>query len=516
MSFNVGADAYDRFMGRYSVPLAPLFADFATVADVQRVLDVGCGPGALTAELVRRLGPAAVSAVDPSESFVAAAQQRHPAVAVRRAAAEQLPFADQEFDAAMAQLVVHFMADPVAGLREMGRVTRNGGVVAACVWDHEGGTGPLGAFWEAARQLRPDVDDESGLAGARAGHLAELFHDAGLREIEESTLSVSVEHRDLRGVVGAVHARRRPRGQPRGRPRRCQSGRAPRAVPRSPAPGTVRPDRPRLGGTGNRLALRLRAERCVHRRHVAIWITHHELMMVGEGIPRRLGEHVSPRVGGPLPRRVEARTIGDLEPQRRSVADGRVGRAEEAVLVCVPTMELQQQGTRVRLGGEEHFELIPTVAADETERALIPLARGNDIGYLDHWHDQHRPEVYDRDRMRKILLLWLALACAIGLTAALLPGMDIDGGFGGLLLVALAFSIVNVFIGTILRLLTIPLKFITLGLIAVVVNAVLLAITAWWLDRLSVDNFLTAVVAAVLISAFSAIAQRYVLRPEPE
>jgi SAM-dependent methyltransferase len=195
VSFNVGADAYDRFMGRYSVPLAPLFADFAAVADAQRVVDVGCGPGALTAELVRRLGPAAVSAVDPSESFVAAAQQRHPAVAVRRAAAEQLPFADEEFDAAMAQLVVHFMADPVAGLREMARVTRGAGVVAACVWDHEGGTGPLGAFWEAARQLRPDVGDESGLAGARAGHLAQLFQDAGLREIEDSTLSVSVEHR---------------------------------------------------------------------------------------------------------------------------------------------------------------------------------------------------------------------------------------------------------------------------------------------------------------------------------
>jgi putative membrane protein len=127
-----------------------------------------------------------------------------------------------------------------------------------------------------------------------------------------------------------------------------------------------------------------------------------------------------------------------------------------------------------------------------------------------------RAAVYHRDRMRKILLLWAILACAIGLTAAVLPGMDIDGGFGGLLVVALTFSIVNVFIGTILRLLTIPLKLITLGLIALVVNAVLLAITAWWLDRLSVDNFLTAVVAAVLISALSALLQRFFMRPEPE
>jgi SAM-dependent methyltransferase len=197
VSFTVGADAYDRFMGRYSEPLAPLFADLAGVAAGQQVLDVGCGPGALTAELAQRLGPAAVSAVDPSEPFVAAARERHPAVTVRRAAAEQLPFADGAFDAALAQLVVHFMADPVVGLGEMGRVTRRGGVVAACVWDHEGGKGPLGVFWEAARQLEPDVDDEAGLAGAREGHLGQLFRAAGLREIEESTLSISVKHRSF-------------------------------------------------------------------------------------------------------------------------------------------------------------------------------------------------------------------------------------------------------------------------------------------------------------------------------
>ena len=142
MTFDVRADAYDRFMGRYSTPLAPQFADLAGVAAGQRVLDVGCGPGALTTELVRRLGGDAVSAVDPSEPFVAAIQQRQPGVTVRQAAAEQLPFPDRTFDAALAQLVVHFMTDPVAGLREMARVTRPGGVVAVCVWDNAGGKGP--------------------------------------------------------------------------------------------------------------------------------------------------------------------------------------------------------------------------------------------------------------------------------------------------------------------------------------------------------------------------------------
>ncbi len=181
-------------MGRYSLPLAPKLADFAMVAAGQRVLDVGCGPGALTSELVRRLGGPAVSAVDPSEPFVAAARERHPEVTIRRGTAEELPFGDRGFDAALAQLVVHFMSEPVVGLREMARVTRRQGVVCACVWDHAGGHGPLSLFWDAAREMDPDVEDGSQRAGARQGHLAQLFREAGLREVEERPLSVSVEH----------------------------------------------------------------------------------------------------------------------------------------------------------------------------------------------------------------------------------------------------------------------------------------------------------------------------------
>lgn len=194
MSFDVPAEAYDRFMGRYSIQLSPQLADLAGMRTGQRALDVGCGPGALTAELVRRLGPAAVAAVDPSEPFVAAARARNPGVEVRHAPAEDLPFPDQTFDAALAQLVVHFMSDPLAGLVEMRRVTRRDGVVAACVWDHGGGQGPLSLFWQAARELDPEVVDESRLAGARRGHLAELFEAAGLRKIEETAILASLEH----------------------------------------------------------------------------------------------------------------------------------------------------------------------------------------------------------------------------------------------------------------------------------------------------------------------------------
>jgi SAM-dependent methyltransferase len=192
--FEVAAEAYDRYMGRYSTPLAPLFGAFAQVTAGQRILDVGCGPGALTAELVRQLGPASVVAVDPSEPFVETARERYAGVDVRQASAEQLPFPDRDFDVALAQLVVHFMASPTQGLREMARVTRADGVVAACVWDHEGGEGPLSRFWDVARELDPAVEGESQLAGARRGHLAELMGQAGIDEIEEGVLSVSVEH----------------------------------------------------------------------------------------------------------------------------------------------------------------------------------------------------------------------------------------------------------------------------------------------------------------------------------
>jgi len=194
VSFDVSADAYQRFMGLYSQPLAALFADLAGITGGQRVLDVGCGTGALTAELVRRAGPGAVSAAEPSESFVAAVMERLPGVDVRHAAAERLPFGDGAFDASLAQLVVHFMTDPVAGLREMGRVTAPGGVVAASVWDQAGGRGPVSLFWNAAREFDPAVDDESSRPGVREGHLAALFEEAGLGPARTTTLTVQVRH----------------------------------------------------------------------------------------------------------------------------------------------------------------------------------------------------------------------------------------------------------------------------------------------------------------------------------
>ncbi|MEO6504386.1 MAG: class I SAM-dependent methyltransferase, partial [Jatrophihabitantaceae bacterium] len=139
----------------------------------------------------------AVTAVDPSTSFVAAVRRRLPDVDVQQARAERLPFADEAFDLVLAQLVVHFMDDPEAGIAEMARVTRPGGVVAACVWDHAGGLGPLTVLWRAVRDLDPSVRDESGMPGVRAGHLVELFQNAGLHPVAQGTLTVSASFADV-------------------------------------------------------------------------------------------------------------------------------------------------------------------------------------------------------------------------------------------------------------------------------------------------------------------------------
>src|SRR3954454_3348910 len=133
MSFDVSGSAYDRFMGPFARELAPAFADFADVHG-GTVVDVGCGSGILTEELARRVGERNVAAVDPS-SLVEACAARVPGADVRRGAAEALPWPDDSFDAAVAQLVIHFLDDPVVGVAEMRRVVRPGGLVAACSWD---------------------------------------------------------------------------------------------------------------------------------------------------------------------------------------------------------------------------------------------------------------------------------------------------------------------------------------------------------------------------------------------
>ena len=192
MSFAVSAEAYDRFIGRFSVPLSGPFADFTGIGAGDRALDVGAGPGALTAQLIDRLGTARVASIDPSESFTSALRDRFPGLDVRSGRAEHLPNADGTFDVVVAQLVVHFMTDPVAGLRELARVARPGGRIAACVWDHAGDGGPLAQFWAVVHELDPQNQGEAELPGTQEGQLAELFALSGLREVESAALVVRI------------------------------------------------------------------------------------------------------------------------------------------------------------------------------------------------------------------------------------------------------------------------------------------------------------------------------------
>jgi SAM-dependent methyltransferase len=194
MSFDVSGNAYDRFMGRYSRELAAPFADFANVEAGQRVVDVGCGSGVLTAELARRVGAEHVAGADPSPLLDACAE-RVPGADLKQAAAEDLPWPDDSFDAALAQLVVHFMDDPGAGIAEMARITRPDGVVAACTWDFSGGMKLLGTYWAAARALDPGAESESS-AFDEAG-LDALWRQAGLAGIEVDALVVSSRYADF-------------------------------------------------------------------------------------------------------------------------------------------------------------------------------------------------------------------------------------------------------------------------------------------------------------------------------
>jgi SAM-dependent methyltransferase len=191
-SFATSGEAYDAFMGRYSRPLATVFADAAGIVAGQTVLDVGCGPGALTEVLVERLGRDDVRACDPSPPFVEACRSRLPGVDVRAGRAEAIPFDDGAFDAALAQLVLHFVSEPGAAADELRRVLRPGGVAAACVWDFAGGMQMLRAFWDAAVSVVPDAPDEAHtLRFGRQGEIAELLATAGFGDIEETTLDVA-------------------------------------------------------------------------------------------------------------------------------------------------------------------------------------------------------------------------------------------------------------------------------------------------------------------------------------
>lgn len=214
--FAVAAEAYDRLMGRYLPSLGVAFADAAGVSAGQRALDVGCGPGGLTVELVRRVGAADVAAIDPSPTFVAACRDRCPGVDVRQGTAEVLPWPNAAFDVTLGSLISGFLRDPVAAAAELRRVTSPGGRVALCFWELER-MPLLTTFWQAVSAVDPTARGEGELFGRRAGQLAGLLADAGLEPVTESSLAATAQYADAddwwssftggAGPVGAQYQR---------------------------------------------------------------------------------------------------------------------------------------------------------------------------------------------------------------------------------------------------------------------------------------------------------------------
>jgi ubiquinone/menaquinone biosynthesis C-methylase UbiE len=199
--FRTPAETYDRFVGRYSPALAIAMRDAAGVRAGQRALDVGCGSGALAELLAEVLGAENVAAIDPSEPFVEATRARVPGARVIVGSAESLPFGDDEFDATLSQLVVNFLTDPEQGLREMSRVTRQGGVVAGCVWDYAGEMTMLRTFWDAAAALDPagvePLMETYTMRFARPDELEELWRDSGLGEVDVAAIVVEASYDDF-------------------------------------------------------------------------------------------------------------------------------------------------------------------------------------------------------------------------------------------------------------------------------------------------------------------------------
>jgi ubiquinone/menaquinone biosynthesis C-methylase UbiE len=198
VTFATTGDAYDRYMGRYSVRLGPSLVDFADIAPGARVLDVGCGPGALTRVLADMVGGENVAAIEPSEQLAAVCAERVPGADVRLGGAESLPWPRGTFDAALSQLVVNFMSDAPAGVAEMRRVVRPGGTVASCTWDYRHGMKMLRTFFDAALALDPGAPDEGrSMRYQDAEELRSLWEDAGLEEVETGPLTVEARYDDF-------------------------------------------------------------------------------------------------------------------------------------------------------------------------------------------------------------------------------------------------------------------------------------------------------------------------------
>jgi ubiquinone/menaquinone biosynthesis C-methylase UbiE len=219
-SFNVhDAAGYEQLMGRWSQKLAPLFIDFAGLADGERILDVGCGTGSLTFALAGSAGLAEIAAIDYSPVFVEEASRRNtdPRVKIQQADACALPFGDASFDRALALLVLHFVPETEKAVAEMRRVVRPGGTVAAVVWDHLGGmpgmrmmVDTVAALSEGGRQLRSRYLFQPMM---QPGEMKRTFVDQGLVDVEEAELMIRMNYKNFDDYWTPIAAGEGPLGK---------------------------------------------------------------------------------------------------------------------------------------------------------------------------------------------------------------------------------------------------------------------------------------------------------------
>ena len=196
-----GGDAYERYMGRWSRQVAPLFLHWLDAPPGRRWLDVGCGTGALCTAVLERCAPAAVTGVDPSAGFLSTVRSRLSAgVVLHQAPAGALPLPDAAVDVTVSGLVLNFVPDATAALREMARVTATGGTVAVYVWDYAGKMELIRRYWDVAAEVDPAArarDQGERFPLCQPPALTTAFDSAGLQQVSTSAIEITLRFADF-------------------------------------------------------------------------------------------------------------------------------------------------------------------------------------------------------------------------------------------------------------------------------------------------------------------------------
>ena len=211
------ADAYERFMGRWSQLVAPLLIEFAGMDDLGNVLDIGSGTGSLAFAILKLKRNCSVVGIDPSREYVAYSLSKN-AFGARATFevgdAQKLRFADATFGSSLSLLVFNFIPDPLKALREVRRVTKAHGRIASAVWDYGEGMRMLRVFWDAAVSIDPSAEarDEKHMPLCHAGELAKLWDQGHLKNVEERSLEITTRFENFRDYWDAFLLKQGPAG----------------------------------------------------------------------------------------------------------------------------------------------------------------------------------------------------------------------------------------------------------------------------------------------------------------